>query len=366
MIPTGMPASQNHTTYTPNRRGYESTPIPELYSFKHMKTILITGAGGYIGSKMVEYFLDKKYSVIALDKYFFGDTLKDLKGNKNLKIVKDDIRYFEKTLLKGVDCVIDLASISNDPSSELLPTITQDINKNGAIRIAKVAKEMGVKKFIFSSSCSIYGAGEGILTENSRLAPISTYAKCKIAAEESIIKLADENFCVTFLRNATVYGLSKRRMRFDLIINIMTLNAWKNNKISILGQGNQWRPLIHVNDVIRAFELVLEEQDTQKINKQAFNVGSNEQNYQVYQVADRFKKLFPNVNIEAKQDNPDPRSYHVNFDKIRKTLNFFTTKTIDDGILEIKEALETSSITDDITTRTVEYYKQLISAGQEF
>jgi len=331
-----------------------------------MKTVFITGAGGYIGTSMVEYFLHKGYSVIAFDKYFFGDTLKDLRDNKDLKIVKGDIRNFDKSLLKGVDCIIDLASISNDPASDLLPSITLDINKEGAIYVAKAGKEMGVKKFIFSSSCSIYGAGDGILTEESTVAPISVYAKCKIAAEESILGLADDNYCVTFLRNATVYGLSTRRMRFDLIINIMTLNAWKNNKILVLGQGNQWRPLVHVVDVIRAFELIVEENDISKINKQAFNVGSNEQNFQVFQVAKRFKEMFPEIIVESKPDNPDPRSYHVNFDKIKNTLNYSTTKTIEDGIMEIREALQKRKVTDDIKTRTVEYYKQLISEGETF
>jgi len=329
-----------------------------------MKKILITGAGGYIGTQMVEYFLENGYEVIALDKYLFGNTLKDLQGHPNLTIVKDDIRYFDKILLAGVYAVIDLASISNDPSSELLPSITMDINRDGAIRVATLAKEMGVKKFIFSSSCSIYGAGDGILNEESPVAPISVYAKCKIAAEENIIGLADENFSVTFLRNATVYGLSTRRMRFDLIINIMTLNAWKNNKVTIMGQGNQWRPLVHVIDVIRAFELVVKEQDISKINGEAFNVGSNEQNFQVFQVAERFKTLFPEITVEAKQENADPRSYHVNFDKIAKVLNYKTTRTIDDGIMEVRKALADNKVSDGITTRTVEYYKQLMSEGE--
>lgn len=329
-----------------------------------MKKILITGAGGYIGSKMVEYFLDKGYSIIALDKFLFGNTLEDLSSNKNLKIIEDDIRHFDKKILEGVDTVIDLASISNDPASDLLPSITEEINNIGATKLAQTAKEMGVKKFIFASSCSIYGAGNGILTEESKLSPISVYAKSKIAAEKNILKLADENFCVTFLRSSTVFGISKRRMRFDLIVNIMTLNAWKNNRITINGKGDQWRPLIHVNDLIRAFELILIENDIAKINKQAFNVGSNEMNFKVYQVADRFRENFPGLVVDVLPDNPDPRSYHVNFDKIKKTFNYSTKKTIDDGIIEIKDALEKGKIQDGIKTRTVDFYKHLISSGR--
>jgi len=327
------------------------------------KKILITGAGGYIGSRMVELYLKEGNDIVALDRYFFGDNLNDLKSDK-LSIVQKDVRNLDPSIFKGVDVVIDLASISNDPASELIPNITQSINHNGAFNVAKIAKESGVKKFIFSSSCSMYGSGDGILTEESDLAPISTYAKSKIAAENDMLKLADNNFSVTFLRNATVYGLSIRRMRFDLIINIMTLHAWKNNRILVMGGGKQWRPLVHVDDLIKAFYTVVKEEDINKINKEAFNVGSNEQNYQVYQVANMFKKHFNDLKIEVIPDDPDLRNYHVNFDKISNTLGFKVDKSIDDGILEIRDALERGLIDDDIKTKTVEYYKYLINADE--
>ncbi len=328
-----------------------------------MKTIFIAGAGGYIGSKMVGTFLGQGYKVIAFDRYFFGDNLNDL-ASDNLTIVKDDIRFFDKKILKNVDAIIDLASISNDPASELMPSITEEINHLGAVNLAKLGKEMGVKKYVLSSSCSVYGSGEQVLNEESSVAPISVYAKCKLLAEKDIIGLADDNFCVTFLRNGTVYGLSERRMRFDLIINIMALHAWKNRKIFIMGGGKQWRPLVHLDDVINAFKITIDENDAKKINKQIFNVGSNEQNFQVYQVAHKFRDYFQDLKIDVAPDDPDPRNYHVNFDKIGKVLNYKTKKTIDDGIVEIKNALDQGKITDDITTRTVEYYKYLINADQ--
>ena len=327
------------------------------------KHICITGAGGYIGSKMVEICLKAGYKVTALDRYFFGDNLKDLVGG-NLIIAKDDTRSFNKEILRGVDVVFDLASISNDPSSELMPEITESINYYGAVNVAKASKEMGVKKYVLSSSCSVYGAGDSILDETSSTSPISTYARCKLAAEANILTLGDKNFSVTSLRNGTVYGLSSRRMRFDLIINIMTLYAWKSNKIFIMGGGQQWRPLVHINDVIKAFLSVAEEKDVSKINGQIFNVGSNEQNYQVFQVAARFNAHFPGLKIETTPDDPDPRNYHVNFDKITNILGYKTEKTIDDGIVEIKEALDAGLAKDDATTRTVEYYKYLISADK--
>lgn len=328
-----------------------------------MKTVFITGAGGYIGSRMVEVFLNQGFNVIALDRFFFGETLADLASQPSLRIIKDDTRFFDKKLLAGVDAVIDLAAISNDPSADLDARITESINHQGALRVATLAKEMGVKKYILASSCSIYGAGNGILDETSPVVPVSEYAKSKIRAEADILKLADHNFCVTFLRNATAYGLSKRRMRFDLIINIMTLHALKNHKIFIMGGGQQWRPLVHLDDIIRAFLLVLQESNIQKINGQTFNVGSNEQNYQVYQVAHLFTKYFPGLVLEETPDDPDARNYHVNFDKIKNVLGFTVSKTPEEAILEIKTALETGVVRDSLETITVKYYKYLIEAN---
>lgn len=325
------------------------------------KHFLITGAGGYIGSRMVLTYLKKGYRITALDRYFFGDVFTDLKNNQSLKIVRDDIRYFNKNILKDINVVIDLASISNDPSSELNPKITKEINYKGAVRVARLAKKMGVKKYIFSSSCSVYGGGPKTFNETSAISPISLYAKSKAWAEKELVKLADKNFSITILRNATVYGLSERRMRFDLIINIMTLHAWKNNKVYIMGGGKQWRPLVHIDDCINAFLKVLEEKDMHKINKQIFNVGSNEQTLQVFQVADRVKEHFSDLIIENVPDDPDKRNYRVNFDKIKNVLHFKTQRTIDEGIEEIKNALNKGIIKDTIKTHTLEHYQYLLS-----
>ncbi|MEI6221560.1 MAG: SDR family oxidoreductase [bacterium] len=326
------------------------------------KTILITGAGGYIGSRFVETLLKTNVNVIALDRFFFGETLQDLATHKQLTIVKEDIRTVPPLLLKNVDTIIDLASISNDPAAALNANITKSINHQGPVSLATEAKKAGVEKYIFACSCSTYGAGEGIVNEESPLAPLSEYARSKINAEQDLFALADDNFCVTSLRNATVYGKSVRRMRFDLIINIMTLHAWKKGRIIIMGGGKQWRPLIHIDDVIQAAILVDQQTSLKKINKQAFNVGSNDQNFQVFQVANALKTHFPSVVIEEIPDDPDQRSYHVNFDKIHQTLGYKTTKTIHDGIEEIKEALENGSITDSPNTITVKYYQYLLEA----
>jgi len=328
------------------------------------KKILIAGAGGYIGSKMVGTFLKKGYKVVALDRYFFGDVLSDFTNDKNLKIVKDDIRYCNERLLKGVDIVINLAAISNDPASELDPKITRSINYLGALRLAEISKKMKVSRYILSSSCSVYGVGKGILTEGSKLAPVSEYAKSKINAEKEILTLSGKNFSVTVLRLATVYGLSKRRMRFDLMINLMTLSAWKDKRIFVMGGGKQWRPVMHIDDTIEAFERVAMEVDAAKIRSQIYNIGSNDQNFQVINAANIFRKYFPELKIEIVPEDPDQRSYHVSFDKAVNKLAFKTTRHVEEGILEVKDALARGEVTDDLRTKTFDYYQYLMNADK--
>lgn len=327
------------------------------------KQILITGAGGYLGTEMVNFFLENGYKVKALDRFFFGDTLAKYSGNPNLEIIKNDIRYCEGSIFQGVDIVIDLAGLSNDPSAELDPQLTEDINKNGSIRIANLAKENGVKRYLFASSCSVYGHGTNTkLTEESALSPVSLYAKAKIEVEEELLRITNDKFIVTILRNATCYGLSQR-MRFDLAVNLMTLHAHKNGRIIILGGGKQWRPFVHTHDVARAYKMVLDA-EPQSIQNQIFNVGSNDQNYQIMHLAHIVKNYFPSIDIEYAPDDPDPRDYNVSFDKISNELGFKPVKNVQDGVAEIKQALEDNSISDDITTSTVGYYKYLIDADK--
>jgi nucleoside-diphosphate-sugar epimerase len=327
------------------------------------KSILIVGGGGYIGCKMTPFFLEKGFKVTVLDRFYFGNPYsKNI--NANLSVLKDDIRTFDRNILKGIDVVINLAAISNDPASELDPKLTQEVNYFGAVRLAKLAKEMGVSKYILASSCSVYGHGDSILKEDSIVAPISEYAKSKINAEKEIIEIADKVFSVTVLRLATLYGLSPNRMRFDLIINIMTLHAWQNNKIFIMGGGKQWRPLIHLDDCINAFFLVVNEKDPAKINGQVFNVGSSSENYQVFNVANSFKEYFPTLVIEETPDDPDKRSYEVSFDKIKKVLGYQTQRTVRDGIIEIKEALQSGLIKNSLKTSTLKYYQYLMEADK--
>ena len=330
-----------------------------------MNKVLITGGGGYIGTRLIKDLLDNKYTVKCLDRFYFGiDIISPFIKNDNFLYVRKDIRSINTQDFADIDFVIDLAGISNDPACDLDPAITDSINHQGALHCAKTAKESGVKRYIMASSCSIYGTGsDNELNENSQINPVSHYAKSKIDAERDIAQLSSQTFCVTFLRLATVYGLSLR-MRFDLIVNIMTMHAYKSNSIIVLGGGKQWRPLIHIKDVATAFIKTLEAL-TNKINGEAFNVGSNDQNYQVIRVANIIKSRLKNVNVIIAPDDPDKRSYHVSFDKINNILGFKTEYNLELGIDQIHNALLNGEIdSNDITTVTVEFYKYLINADK--
>ncbi len=327
-----------------------------------MSNILISGGAGYVGTELTDFLLSKGHEVVVLDRCFFGqDPVKDFLPDKNFKLIKDDIRYFDKTVLKGVDAVIDMAGISNDPSCDIDPNATESINYKGCLRMATLAKEMGVKRYISTSSCSVYGKGStSELTETSPTNPVSLYAKTKSAVEANVGLLGDDEFCVTLLRNATVYGLS-RRMRFDLAVNMMVLYAYNNRRIFITGQGQQWRPMVHVSDVAHAFEIVLEA-PVAKVNGEIFNVGSNQQNYKILQIANCIRDVIPFTSLEIVPDDPDRRSYNVCFDKISNILGFKAEKSLKDGIVEIYNALEKGIISESIRTNTLGYYQYLLDA----
>ena len=320
--------------------------------------VLITGGAGYIGSILVRELLSKGHQVRVIDRFFFGkESLKDIEDQ--IEIIKGDTRWIESNVFKDIDCVMDLVALSNDPSGELDPKKTMEINYKGRVRIAKLSKKTGVKKYILASSCSIYGFQEGILTENSDTNPLTTYAKANFLAEQEALPLADKNFTVTVLRQATVYGLSPR-MRFDLAINGMVRGFYKNGKIPIMKDGTQWRPFVHVKDTSNTFILTMEA-ETDLVNKQIFNVGSNEQNYQIFSLA---KLVADSIGLPFNYEwygSPDHRSYRVSFDKISTTLKFKPKFTPKEGAKEIYKALKNGKIDpDDPKTITVKWYKHLL------
>jgi len=323
--------------------------------------VLVTGGAGYIGSILIPLLLEKGYEVKCLDRFFFGkEPLARVSSNPSLELIRDDVRWFDPQILKGVDAVIDLAALSNDPSGELDPAKTYDINYLGRVRVAKLGKEYGVKRYVLASSCSIYGFKEDtILNEKSVPNPLTTYAKANLMAEKDVLPLSNSDFTVTVLRQATVYGLSPR-MRFDLAINGMVLGLWKTKKIPVMRDGTQWRPFIHVRDAAKAF-INVTEAPPDKVNGEVFNTGSDEQNYQIYSLAKRVGEALPTPFEVEWYGSPDKRSYRVDFDKIRKVLGFRPGYTPKEGALEIYEALENGEVTDSIKTKTVEWYKHLLN-----
>jgi nucleoside-diphosphate-sugar epimerase len=320
--------------------------------------ILVTGAGGYIGSVLSEMLTSAGYDVICLDRFYFGeDILSPISGK--VRIVKDDIRTFHPSLLKGVDAVLDLASLSNDPTGELDPAKTFEINYKGRVRVAQLSKKYGVKRYILASTCSVYGASDSIADESSPLNPLTTYAKANTLAEKEVLTLGDDEFTVTALRQATVYGLS-RRMRFDLAINGMILALYKTKKVKIMRDGTQWRPFVHVRDTSRAFMKVLES-ERELVNRQIFNVGSNEQNYRIFELA---KMISESLKIPFDYEwygSPDTRNYRVSFDKARNELGFIPSYTPREASIEIWNALQDGRLDpDDPRWITVNWYKRLL------
>ncbi|HEX2882701.1 MAG TPA: SDR family oxidoreductase [Polyangiaceae bacterium] len=323
--------------------------------------IIIPGGGGYIGVLLTEQLLEQGHEVTVFDRFYFGIELFDRwRANPRLRLVKGDVRTIKPDVFRGADAVIQLAALSNDPTADLDPELTRAINMVGTIRCAELAKDAGVKRYLFSSSCSVYGDSHDVVDETSATNPVSLYARYKLEAETALDKLASKDFIVSSLRNATVYGVSPR-MRFDLVVNIMTLYAWKQRKIFVLGGGRQWRPLVHVRDVANAF-VVLLGAPGDVINRKVFNVGEDAQNYQVRDIANIVCNVVPNTVVEDVPDDPDKRSYRTAFKKAEAELGFKVKYTVEQGAKEVLNALQGGQIQDEIKTKTLAYYKYLLEA----
>jgi nucleoside-diphosphate-sugar epimerase len=328
-----------------------------------MSKVVVTGAGGYIGTQLVRDLVKEGHQVLGVDRFFFGmEPVAEFVNDKNVTLLKKDIRDLTADDLKGFDAVCDLACLSNDPAGEIDPQLTYQINRDGRIHVAKTAKAAGIAKYIISSSCSVYGQGdEPSLTEESSTNPISVYAKSTLEAEQANLAIADNNFSVTALRNATVFGLSTR-MRFDLVINLMTLTAFEKSRIIVMGGGEQWRPLIHVSDVAKAFIATLNS-DNSAINQEIFNIGLD--NFQIKNLAYIVRDQLPmQIEIDLAPDDADKRDYNVVFSKAKKKLNFNPVVSIADGVSEIYTALKAGKVDTSVRTVTVKWYKDLIAAKE--
>lgn len=300
--------------------------------------------------------IEAGYHVRAVDRFFFGEGL--LPEHERLEVIREDTRRMTHACFHGVDCVVDLAALSNDPSAELFEQATWEINHQARVRAARMAKVLGCKRYILPSSCSVYGflPSDEIADETTPTNALTTYAKANKLAEDDILPLADDSYCAIVLRQATVYGYSPR-MRFDLAINGMTYGAWKTGRLPLMRDGSQWRPMMHVRDAARAIMFMMEA-PAERVNGEIFNVGSDKGNYRVADLGKLVAEITPrHVQIDWYGD-PDDRSYRVAFAKI-EGIGFSTGNKVEDGVREVCAALESGRTDRTPRTITLDWYRGL-------
>jgi nucleoside-diphosphate-sugar epimerase len=303
--------------------------------------ILVTGHDGYIGSVLMPAARDRGHDVVGLDSFLYEGC--DFgRGPDPVDAIRRDIRDVEAADLEGFDAIVHLAAISNDPMGDLDPTTTYEVNHAASVRLARLAKDAGVRRFVFSSSCSLYGTAtqDDLLTEQAAFNPVTPYGESKVLVERDVSALADDRFSPTFLRNATVYGDSPR-LRLDLVVNDLVAAAHTTGQIVMRSDGTPWRPLVHVEDVVAACLAALEA-PRERVHTEAFNIGRNAENYRVRDVAERVAEVVPGSRpTYAEGAGPDPRSYRVDFSKAERELpGFRPTWTLAAGIEQLRQAYE--------------------------
>ncbi|NEQ80079.1 MAG: SDR family oxidoreductase [Moorea sp. SIO2I5] len=330
--------------------------------------VLVTGHKGYIGTVMVPMLLAQGYDVFGLDSDLFEKSTFG-EGIREIPELKKDIRDVTATELEGFDALIHLAGLSNDPLGNLNPDLTYQINHAASVHLAKLAKAAGIERFVFSSSCSNYGAGgDDWLTEESSFNPVTPYGISKVRVEQDVTQLADDNFSPTFLRNATAYGVSPR-LRFDLVLNNLVAWAFTTGQVYIKSDGTPWRPIVHIEDISQAFIAVLEA-PRELVHNQAFNVGRNEDNYRIRELAEIVKETVPGCEIEyAKDAGPDKRCYRVDCSRIIQTLPEFKPQwNARRGAQELYQAYQTVGLTleefEGPRYQRIAHIKQLLSTSR--
>jgi nucleoside-diphosphate-sugar epimerase len=284
--------------------------------------ILLTGINGYLGSLLAPELLRRGHQVVGLDTGYYRErALYPERGILPLTLVKD-LRRIEVEELEGTDAVVHMAELSNDPAGQLAPLITYEINHKGSVRLAELARKAGVRRFVYMSSCSVYGVSGGdFVTEESPVNPQTAYGVCKTLVERDLQLLANKEFAPTYLRNATAYGASPR-MRFDVVLNNLAGLAWTTKQIKMTSDGTPWRPIVHGLDIAQAIIAVLEA-PIETIANEVFNVGDTEHNYRVREIAEIVGGVFPGCSVSFGPPSPDNRSYRVSFEKIQKHLPGF-------------------------------------------
>lgn len=330
--------------------------------------VLVTGHQGYIGTILAPMLVSAGHEVVGLDSDLYsGCTFGE--GVPAIPQIRKDIRDVDRVDLEGFDAVIHLAALSNDPLGNLHPELTYEINHEASVQLAQLAKEAGIRRYIFSSSCSTYGAaGDKMLTEEAEFNPVTPYGHSKVLVEQQVAKLADNDFSPIFLRNATAYGISPRH-RFDIVLNNLVAWAITTGLVYLKSDGSPWRPIIHVEDIARAFIAALDA-PREVIHNQAFNVGVNQENYRIRELAEIVRETVPGCRVEYAPDaEPDKRTYRVDFSKIARTLpEFKPLWNARRGARELYEAYLKYGIKleefEGPRYKRIDHIKQLLSTGQ--
>jgi len=287
--------------------------------------VLITGSDGYIGTRLAPYLMLRGHDVTGLDTGYYRDgVLYNDPGSMPISPCTRmlDLRRAGPEDLRGIEAVVHLAELSNDPLGENRPEITHQINHEGSVHLANLARRAGVRRFVYTSSCSVYGAGSGeFLDESSPVNPQTAYARCKTLVERDLAPMAGNDFCVTFLRNATAFGPSPH-MRFDIVINDLCALAWTGGRIAMTSDGSPWRPVVHIEDICEAIRCTLDAAP-EAVNGEIFNVGKTSENYRIRELAQQVARVFEGCEVSAGPATLDNRSYRVSFDKIASRLPGF-------------------------------------------
>lgn len=330
--------------------------------------VLVTGHNGYVGTVMVPMLLKAGYDVVGLDTNLYQASTFGKDTTADVPALTKDIRDVTAEDLEGLDAIIHLAGLSNDPLGDLNPDLTYKINHQASVRMAKLAKEVGVKRFIFSSSCSNYGAGvTDWLTEESSFNPVTPYGRSKVMVEQDVAKLADDDFSPTFMRSGTAYGVSPR-LRFDLVLNNLTAWAYTTGKVLLKSDGSPWRPIVHIEDMSLAFLAALKA-PRDLIHNEAFNVGRPEENYRIRELAQIVAEVVPNCHVEfAEGAGPDKRNYRVDSSKIARVLNYAPTWTARKGVEELYQAYKSANLQpnefEGPQYRRIHHIKKLLASGE--
>jgi nucleoside-diphosphate-sugar epimerase len=284
--------------------------------------IFVTGTDGYLGSLLAPELVRRGHDVIGLDTGYYKERMLYRDDGMAPRTLVKDLRQIETADLQGVNAIVHMAELSNDPAGQLAPHITYEINHKGSVRLAELARKAGVERFVYMSSCSVYGvAGDDFVTEESPLNPQTAYGNCKTLVERDVRALANSGFAPTFMRNATAYGASPR-MRFDIVLNNLAGLAWTTKEIRLTSDGTPWRPIVHGLDISQAIVAVLEA-PREAVANEVFNIGDTDHNYRVKEIAEIVGEVFPGCAVSFGPPSSDNRSYRVSFDKIRKHLPSF-------------------------------------------